>query len=381
MANSSVSSSLVARPVLPIDQVPSMVFAVGEQIPILLQGEPGVGKTSILVTIAKLVGDKWRKPGDFYPDDKYDYILIPAAQLDVAAFGMAMPVVETKTIEVFIGGLLRPQDPRPKVIVIDELAKAQRILMPPLRTLMLERCAFDHRLPEGSIVVATTNNPADGLGDVIKAHEGNAMCIVQTTKSTLPGWLAYAVEAGVSPITCATVSMHPRMFDSYITHDVSQNPYVFDPTKRALSYVSPRSLVKNDFAFVQRRHLLTREQLFAGMAGTIGQAAAQAFMAMFDVEKEVFTAADVIKDPQGTPVPASMAAKLFMLFQSYSHLTTQDALARYMEYVLRWGHNELEGVFAHGAHNHPATKTFAHRNPKLNEWKKHELNFETLQVL
>ena len=52
-----------------------------------------------------------------------------------------------------------------------------------------------------------------------------------------------------------------------------------------------------------------------------------------------------------------------------------------MEYVLRWGHNELEGVFAHGAHNHPATKTFAHRNPKLNEWKKHELNFETLQVL
>lgn len=374
-----MTNSIIARPVLPIDQLAGLIYSVGQFTSLLLQGEPGVGKTSTLAEISQMLGDKWRKPGDYLPEDKYDYIMIPAAQLDVAAIGLAMPVVETKTIEMFIGGLLHPHDPRPKIIMVDELAKAQRIIMPALRDLLLERRAFNHRLPEGSIVVATTNNPADGLGDVIKAHEGNALTIIQTTKPTLEGWLAYAQRTGVSALTCTTVSMFPTMFESYVTHDVSKNPYVFDPAKRLLSFVSPRSLVKNDRAFVKNRHLLTHQQLLAGMTGTIGQAAAQAFVMMMDVEKEIIPVDMVLKDPQAAPIPSSIAAKLFMLFQSFSHLSTQEDLAKYMEYVMRWQHNDLEGVFAHGAQNHPNTKSFAHRNPKLNDWKKHEINFQILQ--
>lgn len=376
-----MTNSIIARPVLPIDQLAGLILNVGQFISLLLQGEPGVGKTSVLAELAKLNGDKWRKPGDYYPEDKCCYILIIGPQLDVLAFGSPMPNMETKTIEMFIGGLLQPLDPRPHVILIDEVGKIPNILKAPVRNLQLEKSVQGYTLPEGSIVVATTNNPADGLGDIIKAHEGNAISIIQTTKPTLEGWLAYAQANGVSALTCTTVSMFPTMFDSYVTHDVSKNPYVFDPAKRMISFVSPRSLVKNDRAYVQNRHLLTHQQLLAGMTGTIGQAAAQAFAMMLEVEKEIYPADLVLKDPQAAPIPSSIAAKLFMLFQSFQYLTTQETLAKYMEYVMRWQYNELEGVFAHGAQNHPTTKPFAHRNPKLNEWKKHETNFQILQSL
>lgn len=358
-----------------MEEIPLLALTSGTQQTLILVSEPGVGKTSIAATIAELNGDKWRKKGEHYPEDKYCYIILEGPSLDSQAFGSAMPVLETKTIEMFVGGLLQPLDPRPKVIVIDEYGKCPKLLKPTLRDLALERAVGGHRLPEGSIVVATSNNPGDGLGDVLAGHEGNAVTVMYTLKSRKHWLYHWAPAHGVSAITQTAVEMTEQFFDSYMEKDVSDNPFVFDPAKRQLSFVSPRSLTKNDFAFVQNRHLLKRDVLLAAMAGTVGRAAAEIIMTVIDAENDVPKFEDVIASPDTVPVPKTAAGRIFTIFNTASRLVTQDYLAAFLKYVQRWNAPELESTYVHVLMNNSVTKDMASRNPLIIQWMQRDENF------
>ena len=357
-----------------MEKIPSLVLTSGTVQSIVLVSEPGVGKTSTMATVAEMVGDKWRKKGDYYPEDKYDYILLEGPSLDVQAFGMAMPVMDTKTIEMFVGGLMRPLDTRPKFVMIDELGKCPKILKPALRSIMLERVVGEYRLPEGSIVVATTNNPSDGLGDVLAGHEGNAVTVMYTLKSRRNWLYDWAPAHGVSSVTLTAVEMTEQFFDSYMEKDVSDNPFVFDPAKRQLSFVSPRSLTKNDFAFVQNRHLLDRDVLLAAMAGTVGRAAAEIIMTVIDAESDVPKFDDVIAAPDTVAIPKTIAGKIFTIFNTASRLVTQDYIAAFIKYVERWQSPELESTYVHVLMNNKVTKDMAARNPAIMQWMRRDEN-------
>ena len=282
MSNLSLNALPSIR--MPMHRVAEYILTVGAEQAVIVIGKPGIGKTSMLAKQAELNGDKWRKPGDYFPEDKYCYIMLVAAGLDVQDFGMGMPVRETKTIERFIGALLHPNDPRPKVICFDEYGKITNILKAPTRNLLLEKSMQGLTLPEGSIVWATTNNPADGLGDVLKGHEGNAMTAIYADNPPLAEWFKWAIPKGLSAMTQMVLRFTPEMFHAYDTHDVKNNPYVFDPAKRAISFVSLRSLWKNDRAHCLNSKRLSREDFFCGVAGTLGEAAARVFMTFRDIE-------------------------------------------------------------------------------------------------
>jgi hypothetical protein len=372
-------SNLNARsgnPVMSIAQVADYILTVGAEQSVLLTGEPGIGKTSVVVAMAQSVGDKWRKRGDYFPEDKYDYQILTAPSLDAAAFGMFMPDVENRTVDMFVSGILNLKDPRPKVLMIDEIAKGPNVLRPVFRDLFLERCVHNQHLPAGSIVVATSNNASDGLGDVIKAHEGSAITTITVGKPSVKEWVHWARQNGVSPTTMTVAIMTPAMFQSYMTDNVSSNSMVFDPVKRQTAFVTGRTLYKNDRAHIKNRHRLSEPMLYAGMVGTIGQAAADVFMSFMAVEKEIPLPSEILSNPSGCRVPSSVGAKLFVIFNSVKGIETQADLAGYMTYVERFGNGVMEGVFASTVESSPDIKNFFYRNPKIAEWLKKEENFD-----
>jgi len=261
-----------------IDQCVKLIMTVGDQLTPVIRSEPGCGKSSMLGMIAELHGDQWRVPGQRFAKDKYVYIYADWPVLDLSDIVMRIPDHATKQLISYVSGLFATDDPRPKVIMLDEFMKGPKMLQIIGTRLMLERTIGDVPLPDHSIVFATSNNTTDGVGDTMLAHAGNRVMLLNMRKPDHKSWNVWATDNGVSALTRAWVAMNTKCLNSYteLTDDeLKDNPYIFNPAKTVLSFVSPRSLVKND-VIVRNRNGLGELVTRAAMAGTVGQAAAEA---------------------------------------------------------------------------------------------------------
>jgi hypothetical protein len=253
-----------------IDELRRVIPAIGAELTPVIQSEPGCGKTSLLKMLEEDLGDA------------YDYIYVDCPVKDMSDIAMTIPNHETQTLESYVGSLFKMNSPKPKVILLDEFMKAPKLLQVIFTRLMLERTVGDTPLPQGSIVFATSNNSSDGVGDSMLAHAGNRVCIMPMEKPDADTWLKWASDNNVQPLIRAWVNMFPRCLNSYTDGGQEDNPYIFNPSKLSLSFVSPRSLAKAS-VIVKNRDKIGDNATMVALAGTIGHSAAgdmSAFLAL-----------------------------------------------------------------------------------------------------
>ena len=359
-----------------ISELRNTIPLIAGDLTVVIQSEPGCGKTSLLAMIAADNGDKWRSPKDGagIEGDKYDYIYVDCPVKDISDIGMTIPNHANKQLEYYVSELFHLSSPKPKYILLDEALKAPKLLQIIFTRLMLERMVGDVPLPEGSKVFATSNNASDGVGDSMLAHAGNRVCIMRMAKPTAEEWMAWAGENGVSRVIRAFVAMFPRCMASYIDGDQKDNPYIFKPSMTTLSFVSPRSLAKAD-VIVKNRDLMTENSLKVALAGTIGASAAGDMAAFLSLEKSLVDVKDIIKAPDTIDVPKDISAQLMIMFQAVDSLATQDELTKFMTFVERIPSSEVQGVFFTMMMRNPKAIRLARNNLKIAEWAKnnHEL--------
>lgn len=372
-------SKINFRDTMTIKELRAFIPAVGDELTVVVQSEPGCGKTSLLSMIASDNGDKWRKVGDNYPDDKYDYIYVDCPVKDMADIGMAIPNHTTKTLEYYVASLFCMGNGKPKVILLDEFMKSPKLMQVIYTRLMLERTVGDEPLPEHnglkSIVFATSNNASDMVGDSMLAHAGNRVCIVPMAKPTVDEWLAWATEAQVSRVIRTFVKMFPRSMASYMDGEQDDNPYIFHPKKSSLSFCSPRSLYKAD-AIVAKRDRISENALMVGLSGTIGMSAAKDMAALLSLDKKLLDVRDeILVDPKNVTVPDDIAAQLMIMFQAVDVLETQDELSSFMEFVDRIKSSEIQAVFFTMMMRNTRTIRLARNNKSISTWasNNHEL--------
>ena len=280
---------------------------------------------------------------------------------------MTIPNHETKTLESYVGSLFKLDNDKPKVILLDEFMKSPKLLQVIFTRLMLERTVGDTPLPEGSIVFGTSNNQADGLGDTMMAHAGNRVCIVEMQKPEVEDWLVWATENGVSPLIRAFVHTFPRCLASYRDEGQEDNPYIFNPKKPVLSFVSPRSLEKAS-VIVSNRDKLGDNATMVALAGTIGQSASADMSAFLRLEKELPTFDDILKEPESTQVPESISAQLMLMFQAVDKIKQQSDLTAFMKFVNRMASNEIQAIFFTMMMKNSRTVKIARGNKEISDW-------------
>ena len=356
-------SKMNFTPTVTINELRKMIPLIGSELTIVIQSEPGCGKTSLLKMIEEDHGDK------------YDYIYVDCPVKDMSDIGMTIPNHTSKTLEYYVAELFKLDSHKPKMILLDELMKAPKLLQIIFTRLMLEKMAGDRSLPAGSVIMATSNNASDGVGDSMLAHAGNRVCLVRMAKPTPDEWLQWATANGVSRIVRAFVSMFPRVMASYTEGDHQKdNPYIFKPSMNTLSFCSPRSLAKCD-AIVKHRDVLGENATMVALAGTIGASAAGDMAAFLSLEKSLMDVKDIIKKPKDVPMPTDISAQLMIMFQAVDTLATQDELTSFMEFVERIQSSEVQAVFFTMMMRSPKAVRLARNNAKIAEWAKnnHEL--------
>lgn len=306
-----------------LNQAATLIRNVGTTNTLLLRGQPGIGKSSILQTLERELPD-------------YQICYIDVANLDLGDLGM--PVIDKDTMVTNYApnarfGVGKGQT-RPVVLMLDELGKASRPVLNMLLPVILEGRIGDVPLPTGSIVFGTTNLDTDGVGDNIPAHAFNRMTVVTVANPTAEQWIEWASGHDVAPEVMAFAKQYPQVFDCYTDLGKNdKNPYIFNPmTGNVRAFCSPRSLVKASNIIKQRSVL--GSALIPALAGTVGEAAARDMEALVNLADQLPLFENIVKAPAKTKVPDSVGA-LFILSFMLAGRVDADNMDPVMEYAER----------------------------------------------
>lgn len=362
MAALNVASRLAP---VSINDCTRLIRTVGDQITVIVESEPGCGKSSILKMLREQMGDT------------YEYVYLDCPTLGDGDLGMNIPDRDTKQLEFYVSSLLKLDTGKPVVIMLDEYLKCDKLLKKMFTRLMLEREVGNRTLPSvdglSSIVFATSNNRSDGVNDTIEAHVGNRVMRVRMAKPNEISWNVYATNKGLSTTLRAWVSFKKECLASYLelsADELRDNPFIFNPTKPdQVSFVSPRSLEKSD-TVIRNRTLLGDDLTRAALAGLMGESAAESIMTFSLLEQDLIPIPVILKDPMGAPIPASAGAVILTLFHAVDTVDTQDQLSAMMRYAKRLPSEEYRAVFFSMLCQSKRTVKLAMQNAELRDWYK-----------
>lgn len=276
-----------------IQEALGLVQANGSNRTYLLSGTPGIGKTERIKQMAHSMG--------------YNVSILDAASMDLGE--LAMPYFsevkneeasETVKVTKFApNARLMIHSTKPVVIFIDELGKANPIVMNMLLPILQEHRVGDFNLPEGSIVVAATNLASDGLGDRIPPHAYNRMTELLVRGPTADEWIKWAVGAGMPAGLIATIKQNPSLLQEYWMPNAESNKYIFNPrTGQTRNFSSARSLagIAHEVRAFEQGAISTAV-FNASLVGAVGRSAADTISAYLSFGSKLPSMEEVVENP------------------------------------------------------------------------------------
>ena len=321
---------------LSIDECINLISATGHETSVMVQGHMGSGKSSILDALALKHPNHVVCYFDCTTKDLGD-ITIP----NIAKLGDGTGFVTYLTNEE-----LGAHHNAPVIVMVDEFGKANPGVRRALTRFLLERKVGSYSLHPESIVFATTNLGAEGVGDSMAAHERNRMNIVRMRKPDVTEWLEWGINNQVDHALLGWVRDTPQVFQSFEElKDPEENPYVFHPRSPRVSFVTPRSL-KAASDTLKHRAELSHTTIIASLIGQIGMRAAMDMMAFIDMADKLPSLKSIKDTPHEATVPTSAAAVCMVVYRALSSME-RDWIDNWLVYLERLD-PEAQGMFANG---------------------------------
>lgn len=330
---------------LNLDQCADLIVASGSSVTYLLSGHMGIGKSALLTAL-----------GSRLPTHLPVYFDCTTKDLgDITLPRIADATAEAAFVSYATNEELGAHHSGPIVLMVDELGKANPSVKNALTRLLYERKIGSYTLHPDSIVFATTNLGAEGVGDMLMPHQWNRITGITVRKPSHMEWLEWGISNGVDHTLLGWVRDTPQLFQTFEeVKDPENNPYIFhprDPSRKA--FVTPRSLEKAS-TIIKNSKGLDDQTLTAALMGTIGARGAMDLMAFVHMSNELPSHESVKTDPANAKVPKSAAAVCMTVFRALATLE-EDWIDNWMIYLNRLD-AEAQGLFVNGV-----------RSPKYNK--------------
>jgi hypothetical protein len=340
-----------------LSEAADLIISIGPNAPILLTGEKGIGKSSVVKAVREKLGES------------YHYCYLDCSGKDIGDIGLPWLDQEkgvTKFLPLEEFGF---HTGKPLFILLDEFSKATRPAKNALHPLLEDhnRRLFGASLPEGSIVVLTGNLSVEGLGDELPEHTLDRVVTVEVSKPTAKEWLPWAVQSDVNPAVLAFVNQFPQVLASFRDDDFDvDNIYVYNPRKQTSGkYATPRSL-KRASTVVDARNNLTTNAFEAALIGAVGAATARDLLAYVAFSDDLPRMEDVETSPKTAKIPESAGARVVMLFSLERRLSKEN-LDAVMTYVERLG-EEMMMIFCSTLAKSASKSSLAFKNKSFTGW-------------
>ena len=336
-----------------LKQASQMILAT-PQNRYLLQGEPGIGKSSLLKTL-----------GASLPSHEIAYIDVPNMDLG----DIAMPVInhETKTTAYYPNTRFKVHTGKPVITMLDEFTKGAepvKNMLLPLLEVANPRLG-DVSVHPDSIIFLTGNLGTDGVGDTLKAHSRNRIIPLTISKPDADQWIEWAINNDIAPEVIAWVKQFPHALASYTDPSQRENPYIFNPTRAGMgAVVTPRSLEKASH-IAKRRAELGDALTINLLTGTIGESASRDMQAFFTVVDKLPTWEQILANPTGAKMPDDAVARCILVFSAISRVD-KETLSKWLTYSKRMD-MEWQALFATSVMKSPK-QSFCVMNSDFKDW-------------
>lgn len=338
-----------------INEIVDLVSNVGTKRTVLVEGDMGIGKSYLLKLLAKQ-----------YPDHEACYFDCTTKDLG----DLFLPNINSadKCVSFLPNEQFGIHTGKPVILMLDEFGKANPSVKNGMLVVMLEHMIGNQPLPEGSIVFATTNLGAEGVGDLLPPHARNRIITVRMRKPSSDEWIGnYAINNGVHPSVMGFVKEFPQVMQSFTEVDNPEdNPYIYHPKRQANAFITPRSLECASDILHQREHL-TDDTLTGALMGTIGERGALDLMAFVKLADKLPTLESIKTDPSNALVPDSASAVCMVVYRALSTIE-RDWVDAWLTYMKRLS-AEAQGMFAMGVK--PATygkRSMVMQNKQFTKW-------------
>jgi hypothetical protein len=199
--------------------------------PILIHGSPGLGKSSIVRSIANELN--------------IGFVDVRLAQMEPCDIkGLPVPNNEKKVMQWYINGTW-PSDPNSKgIIFLDEIKSCDRSIQVASYELILDRKLGDlYKIPNGWVVVAAGNNTGDrAVATTMSSALANRFMHLELDVNT-EDWILWAQRNGIHPSVIGFISYR----NIYLFHMDGENLERGWPSPRSWERVSHILNVYKDF--------------------------------------------------------------------------------------------------------------------------------------
>ncbi|GEK52386.1 AAA family ATPase [Vreelandella venusta] len=289
-----------------------MERALRAQIPAMLKGSPGIGKSAIVKALAekfnlKLIDLRLSQcePTDLngFPAVKDETGRAYYAPMDT------FPLVGDKVPEGYSGWLL----------FLDELNQAPDSIQRAAYKLLLDHEVGQHPLHKQCVKLAAGNLITDGamveeLGTALQSRLLHLELLVDHK-----AWLEWAYGAGIDYRITSFIEFKPAML------------HVFDPDHMDNTFACPRTW---EFASKLLNGDAFTDDLLPLLSGTLSHGVAREFYAFTKIATKVVTAAEIAKSPLTAEVPSEPSI-LFAQTGSIGASATKDNIDPLIQYVER----------------------------------------------
>jgi hypothetical protein len=294
--------------VTPAQLTELLTLYVPRQLPVLITGRPGIGKSDIVEQVARAT-------------DHELLISHPVVEDPTDSKGLPFPSPDGQTAKFLpFGDLERALTARrPLIWFLDDLGQASPAVQAAKMQLLLARRIGEHTLPPNVTFLAATNRRTDNAGvSGILVPVVSRFATVVELAPTIDGWTQWAVNAGIPPALIAFLRFRPDLLSvASTTRDIENSP-------------SPRS-----WGFVAKTMAIVPKYLeHISFAGSVGVGAADEFVSFLQIFRELPSPDAILLNPATAPIPTNLAA-LYAVSASLAVHATEANFDRVMVYVER----------------------------------------------
>lgn len=287
---------------------------------VMLWGQPGIGKTSI---VEQLAAKKGRKLIVFKTNvrEPVDVRGVPVADLATGTTRWLVPD-ELPQVE---------RDGKEGYLFIDEINTGTLQMMAVMMGLAGEKKVGDYVLPEGWIIIAAGNRVKDrAAAQRMPTALKNRFAHLYVMPD-IEAWAKWANANNVAPEGVAFMRLRRELVENMMPRGDENAFLSFRSLTKALKYVDA--------------HRSIRQRLFAAH---VGDAVASELDGFIDLYATIGSLQDIVKDPDNAPLPADASIR-YATVTGLGRLANRTNFANIIRYTSRFDQRDVGILAVHDA--------------------------------
>jgi len=289
----------------------NLKIAVKNNVPVLITGQPGIGKSDIVAQLAKFCD--------------YDIILSHPVIADPTDYKGLPAIINNTAVFLPIGDLNRLINAdKPTICFFDDLGQAVPLTQSAIMQIILARQIGEHKVSDNVRFIMATNRAQDRASVHSILEPLKNRCLIINVEFDIESWTDWALHNNITHEIIAFARFRPNLLSDW------------KPANGMENTCTPRTI-----SMCAQWYLNTKQAELDVFTGFIGEGAAVELISFLQVYNELPSRDEILLNPDTARLPEKIAS-LYAIIGALSSIASTSNFDRIMIYANRFPKDKIE---------------------------------------